>query len=76
MEKELPSWNALMRIDEVAIDQCHENSEGDRDQPRSPTAIANHHIMMQHRLFTYIINFKKKDFYFYFHSFRWYERCY
>jgi len=53
MEKGISNWNALMCIDEVAIDQRHEYSESDRDQPRPPTAIANHHITMQHRLFTH-----------------------
>lgn len=43
-----------MCADKVAIDDGSEQSQGNWNQPGPPrTAIANHHIMMQHRLFTY-----------------------
>lgn len=43
-----------MCADKVAIDDGREYPEGDWNQPGPPrTAIANHHITMQHRLFTY-----------------------
>jgi len=49
-----------MCADKVAIDDGREHSESNWNQPGPPTAIANHHITMQHRLFIVIKILKKE----------------